>query len=318
MYLSFSHPGFLWYLLSIPLLIISHFAFLKYVKRRAMRFANFQALKRVSEQKILTKNHVILIIRAFILCALIFAISGTSVWYKGLSNENDFIIAIDASSSMSAQDFQPSRFEAAKQYTNGFLDNLKSDSAVGLVSFAGAAFIENLPTKSKTELKDSLKILDIAHEGGTNIADAIITSTNLLLSSKKGKTIVLLTDGSNTAGYFTKDPISESIKYAKQNNIMIYTIGIGTNSAPIGYLPEYYNISSVYDEENLMRIANNTGGQYYNAQSNAQIQQAYTNILSDTKESYLGIDLSVGLLIIALALIFLEWGLISTRFRAIP
>jgi Ca-activated chloride channel family protein len=318
MYFTFSRPEYLWYLLSIPLLIVSHYAFLKYARRRAIQFANFQALKRVSEQKIVTRNHAILIIRIIILFSLIIAISGTTIWYKGLTNDNDVILTIDISSSMTAQDFTPSRLEAAKEYMNLFVDRIESDSSIGVVSFAGAAFIECLPTNNKGKVKEAIDNIIITSASGTNIPDAIITSSNLLLSSDKGKTIILLTDGSNTLSYFTKDPIVEGIKYAKENNVIIYTIGIGSNTEPIGYLPEYYNISAVYDEAGLIKIANETGGMYYNAIDSTQLSEAYSNILSRTREAYLNKDLSGGLMIIALAFIFLEWGLISTRFRAIP
>src|SRR5512140_2496661 len=107
MYFAFEHPVYLWYLLSIPLLIVTHYAFLKYTRRRAIRFANFQALKRVTDEKVVTKNHVILIIRSVIIVCLILAMAGTTLWYKGQSNNNDFIVAIDTSSSMTAQDFKP-------------------------------------------------------------------------------------------------------------------------------------------------------------------------------------------------------------------
>jgi len=318
MYFTFSRPEYLWYLLSIPLLIVSHYAFLKYARRRAIQFANFQALKRVSDQKIVTRNHAVLIIRIFILLSLIIAISGTTLWYKGMTNDNDIILTLDISSSMTAQDFTPSRLEAAKEYMVFFVDRIESDSKIGVVSFAGAAFIECLLTDDKGKVKDSINNIVITSASGTNIPDAIITSSNLLLGSDKGKTIILLTDGSNTLSYFTKDPIAEGIKYAKENNVIIYTIGIGSNTEPIGYLPEYYNVSAVYDEANLIKIANETGGTYYNAINVEELSLAYSDILSNTREAYLSKDLSGGLMIIALALIFLEWGLISTRFRAIP
>ena len=192
MYFTFQHPEYLWYLLSLPLLVISHFAFLKYSRRKAIRFANFQALKKVSDQKILTKNHIVLITRTLILTFLILSIAGTTVWYKGFTNENDFILAIDTSASMTAQDFPPTRLESAKKYTIQFINNLKSDSNVGVVSFSGAALIEQIPIKDYGSLKEAINDLEIAHVGGTNIPDAIVTSTNLLLPSKKGKNYNLI------------------------------------------------------------------------------------------------------------------------------
>lgn len=318
MYLTFENPEYLWYILSIPLLIVSHYAFLKYSRRKAMRFANFEALKKVTNQNIMTKNNIVLLTRMIILFSLILAIAGTNLWYEGYTNENDFVIAIDASSSMTASDLKPTRLEAAKEYSKQFIDRIQSDSEIGLITFSGASFIEKIPTRNKGSLKNAVNDIEPAHVGGTNIADAIVTSTNLLLPSDKGRTMILLTDGSNTVSYFIKDPINEGIRYAQSKNVKIYSIGIGSNSGPIGYLPEYYNISAVYDENILLKIANETGGRYYDAKNNAQLQAAFSEILIASNRAYIGIDLGPGLLIIALALIFLEWGLISTRFRAIP
>ncbi len=318
MYVTFTHPEYLWYLLSVPLLIITHFVLLRYTKRKALKFANFQALKRVVEQKFLTKNYIVLVLRILILFCLIFAVADTAVWYKGMSNQNDFILALDTSASMTAQDIKPNRLDAAKEYAGNFINSLNSESKIGIVSFSGASFIEQLPTNSKSELKSAISAVELAHTGGTDIAGAIVTSTNLLLDSKKGKSIILLTDGSSTTGYFNKDPVDEGIKYANQNNVLIYTIGLGNEGDPIGYLPEYYNISSVYEEDVLIKIANQTGGKYYHVETNQDLKDAYEDILQHKNEAYLSIDLSPGLMILALLLVFLEWGLINTRFRLIP
>lgn len=283
-----------------------------------MRFANFEALKKVTDQNIMTKNNSVLLVRMIILFSLILAVAETTLWYEGYTNENDFVIAIDSSSSMTAADLQPTRLEAAKEYSKQFIDRIQSDSEIGLITFSGASFIEKVPTRNKASLKTTVNDIEPAHVGGTNIADAVVTSTNLLLPSERGRTIILLTDGSNTASYFIKDPINEGINYAQNNNARIYTIGLGSDTGPIGYLPEYYNISAVYDENILLRLANETGGKYYDAKNNAELQAAFNEILESSNKAYIGVDLGPGLLIFALALIFLEWGLISTRFRAIP
>jgi len=318
MYLTFENPTYLWYLFSIPLLILTHFAFLKYNRRKALRFANFRALKRVSEEHIFTRNYSILVLRMVILACLIFAIAGTALWYKGLSSQNDFIIAIDVSSSMTARDFQPTRLDAAKAFSNKFINNIQTDSKIGVISFSGTAFIEQLPTKDRGKLLDSISSIEIADVSGTDIPGAIVTATNLLLPSKKGRGIILITDGSNTVGFFGRDPVEQGIKYARDNNIIIYTIGIGTNSGPIGYLPEYYNVSSVYDESTLFKIANETDGRYYYVANTTELQKVDDELLSKSSEAYIGVDLVPILLIAALIFVFVEWGLINTRFRAIP
>jgi Ca-activated chloride channel family protein len=318
MYLAFEHPVYLWYLLSIPLLIVTHYAFLKYTKRRALKFANFQALKRVTDEKVVSKNHIILIIRSVIIICLIMAMAGTTLWYKGQSNNNDFVIAMDTSSSMTAQDFKPTRIDAAKTYINTFIDNLNSEAAIGIVTFSGVAFIEHLPSTNKGEVKRAVSEIEPAQVGGTDIAGAMITGINTLVGSKKGKIMILITDGSNTVNFFTKDPIDEGISYARSNSVSVYTIGLGTTGGPIGYLPEYYNISSVFDDTTLQKIANETGGKYYYAGSNQELDATYKDILSDTKEAFIPVPFGPILAITALILIFVEWGLISTRFRSLP
>jgi Ca-activated chloride channel homolog len=318
MYFAFEHPVYLWYLWSIPLLVVTHYAFLKYTRRRAIRFANFQALKRVTDEKIVTKNHVILIIRSIIIVCLILAMAGTTLWYKGKSNSNDFVIAIDTSSSMTAQDFKPTRIDAAKEYVNTFIDNLNSEANIGILSFSGAAFIEHLPSTNKAEIKRTVSEIQPAQVGGTDIAGAIVTGINMMVGSNKGKLMVLITDGSNTVSFFTKDPIDEAIRYARSNSVSVYTIGMGTISGPIGYLPEYYNVSSVFDDVTLQKIANSTGGTYYFAGNNQELDATYKDILSSTKEAYIPIPFGSVLAITALILLFVEWGLISTRYRSLP
>jgi Ca-activated chloride channel family protein len=244
--------------------------------------------------------------------------AGTTLWYKGQSNNNDFIIAMYTSSSMTAQDFKPTRIDAAKSYISTFIDNLNSEASVGVVTFSGMAFIEHLPSNNKAEVKTAVSEIQPAQVGGTDIAGAMVTGINMLVGSEKGKVMILITDGSNTATFFTRDPVDEGIAYARSNNVVVHTIGMGTTSGPIGYLPEYYNISAVFDDAVLIKIANETGGKYYYAGNNQELDATYKDILSDTQKAYIPIPFGPIMAVAALILIFVEWGLISTRFRSLP
>ena len=283
-----------------------------------MKFANFEALKRVTGERLITKNIIILIIRVLIRTCIIIAASGAVFWYEGRVNENDFVIAIDISASMAAQDVEPTRLEAAKRAASDFINNLKSKSSIGIVSFSGTTFIDSVLIDNKDSLKKTIENIDIAKVGGTDIAGAIITSTNLLLNSDKGKTIVMISDGSNTAGAFIEDSIKNSIDYASKNHVVVHTIGVGSETGPIGYLPEYYNISAVYNENVLKQISNQTNGYYFKAMNQDELKQAYKDISKAAKKGFIPVKLSYGLMLVALILLFLEWGLISTRFRRIP
>lgn len=283
-----------------------------------MKFANFAALKRVTGQKLITKNVMLLTIRILILVCIIGAASGTVFWYEGKVNKNDFVLAIDVSASMGAQDVEPTRIDAAKQAALDFINNLKSKSNIGIVTFSGTTFIDTVPIDNKEHLRQMITDITAAKTGGTDIPGAIITSTNLLLGSEKGKAIILITDGSNTVGAFIEDSVQNSIDYALENHIVVHTIGVGSEAGPIGYLPEYYNISAVYSEQTLIRISNSTGGKYYTAMNKEELTQAYGDISEAADTGFIPVKLSPVLTLAALLLLFLEWGLINTRFRKVP
>ena len=317
--ITFLNPIYLWFLISIPLLVITHFFLLKHAKTKGLKFANFETIKRVTGKKTLTKNLSVLTIRVLIILFVVMAASGANLWFEGDSNRNNFVIALDVSASMTTEDLQPSRLEAAKENAIKFVDLIKSDSKIGLVTSSGVTFINEIPTSNRLEIKQAIKDIDIARAGGTDIPGAIITSANLLADSDKGKTMILISDGSNTIGTFIEDSIGESIAYAQDAHMIIHTIGTGKeNEEPIGYIPEYYNISSIYSEENLQKISNLTGGKYYSAVDNQKLLAAYKEISEDADKAILHIDLTIGLIFIALCLLFIEWGLSNTRFRRIP
>ncbi|MBN2422648.1 VWA domain-containing protein [Candidatus Woesearchaeota archaeon] len=312
----FEHPFYLILLLSIPLLILTHFYFFRHIKKKAIKFANFEALKRVTGSTLITKNTSLLILRLVIITLLILSASGPVLWYKGKENYNDFVLTIDTSASMLTEDLYPDRMRAAKQAALAFVDTLDSRTQIGVVSFSGVALIEDLLSIDMNKIKQTINNLDIMTAGGTDIGTALITSTNILGQGIKSKTIILLTDGSQTTGSFVNDPVSSGINYAKKHHVIVHTIGIGTEQGISGYLP--LNISAVYDKETLERIAEETGGKFFEARNEDELLEAFSEIASLKNEAFLDIDLRFGLMMISLILIFVEWGLINTKFRAVP
>ena len=318
MYLQFQQPVYLWFLLSIPLFIITHFWFLKSSRTKAIKFANFEALRRIAGEKLLTKNITHLVVRILVMFCLIMAISGATLWYKGMGNDVNFVVALDTSASMTSEDVSPTRFKAAKEYMEIFIDELDSETKLGLVTFAGSTMVEQTLTEKKSEFLLQLEGASISSTGGTDIPGAIITSTNLLLSEPdKGKTILLISDGVNTLGAFISDSVKQAVKYAKDNQVTINTIGLGTNTGPIGYLPEYYNLSSRYDSDLLRTIAEETEGSYVYVSSTDELRQAYQRFTENKTEKYLPVDLSLIGSLAALALLFFEWGIANTIYRRV-
>ena len=315
--MQFAQPYYLWLLVSIPLLIITHFFVLGYLKRRAVKFANFEAIKRVTGTKLelknargISKNLFLLIVRIFVLLLLIFSISGPVLWYSGQGSEFDFVIAIDASSSMLADDFEPYRLDAARKASSLFVESLKAKTNIGIVSFAGTSFVEQDLTNNMKETEDAIKGIKIKRSGGTDIGGAITTSTNLLLNQENSRAIILLTDGQSTVGTL----VDTAIEYANKNYVTINTIGIGTEEGGTFIKGD---LLSKLDELTLIDIAQKTEGKYYRAEDEESLANAFEEISSNSQQK-IPVNLSMGLMMTALALLFIEWGMINTKYRTLP
>ncbi len=109
----------------------------------------------------------------------------------------DVIIAIDTSRSMLATDVTPSRLARAKLVAQDLLRLVRGDR-VGLVAFAGSAFLQAPLTLDYNAVLTSLDELDttVIPKGGTNIAEAI-RMAGQAFGKGEGQTraLVILTDG---------------------------------------------------------------------------------------------------------------------------
>lgn len=310
MEITFLRPVYLTFLLSVPFFIIMHFLILRHIKRRALKFANFEVIEKATGGQILHKNVTLLIIRLCAMVLLIFSVAGTTLWYNMVSSDSDYVIAIDSSSSMLADDFQPSRFEAAKAAAIEFMDSLPPKANLGLVGFAGTTSIELPMTSDKSTMKEKIKEMAVQSSGGTDISSAIVTASNLLITSETAKTVVLITDGRSTSG----EPIEYGIEYANRNRVSVFTIGMATPEG--GQFSRIEAISKI-DEESLRQIASNTGGKYFYAYNAESLLQAYDDIAMKS-EKKVSFPLQLPLMLAALFLLFLEWGLINTKYRTLP
>ncbi len=296
--------------MSVPFFVVMHFLILRHTKRRALKFANFEAIARVTGMELLNRNIIVLVIRLAAILALILSAAGTIIWYTGDVSEYDFVLAIDSSSSMLANDFYPTRLEAAKEAATAFVESMPSRARAGLVTFSGTAFAHQQLTGDGSLLKDAIGEIEPSRVSGTDIGTAIITSMNILMPSEKSRAIIVLTDGQSNVGV----PLDEAVAYASQNNAVVHTIGLGTEQGGTFIRSD---LVSYLDEEALIGIADATGGRYFRAGTRQQIEDAYRTIAT-TRRQIASIELRLPLLLAAILLLFLEWGLVNTKFRALP
>lgn len=160
----------------------------------------------------------------------------------------DVVLVLDKSGSMDSTDYPPDRMTAAKEAAKIFVNQLKEDDRVAVVSFSSSTSTVVSFTSDKSSAKS--KIDRISTGGGTAIGEGIITALSVLEKSREDtvKAMILLSDGAHNEGISPKTAANK----AKGYGIPIYTVGIGTVGGGIDPL----------DEPTLKEIASTTGGEY--------------------------------------------------------
>ncbi len=315
---EFTRPVFLWLVILIPILVGAHFYFLKHTQSKALRFANFETLKRIAGKRFVVKNSFILILRSLIFIFLISSLAGVTVWYDGNQNDFDYVLAIDTSPSMLTKDIFPSRLGAAKNAGILFLDSLSSETQVAMVTFSGVTYVRNGLDSNKLSTRLNLDILNLSRTSGTDIAGAIITSTNLFSDDdSRGRSIIIFSDGVDTAGTYMDESIHQAVAYAVHKKVVIHIVGLGTNSAPIGYLPEIYNLSSSIDKELISYVTNATSGLALYPTTSQDVIDDFKSLNTEFHEAKIPFHLEVYGIMFAIFLLLLEWVFINMRFRRV-
>lgn len=241
----------------------------------------------------------------------------------------DIVLALDASGSMKAEDFQPmNRLEVAKRAAVDFVEDRPNDR-IGLVSFAGQAVTQAPLTLDHEAVANAIRRVEIGRlADGTAIGTALATAANRLRASEaKSKVAILLTDGVNNAGEV--DPITAA-EAARALGVRVYTIGVGTTGEAPYLLDDprfgrrYVRVVVRIDEEALQEIADRTGGRYFRATDPQALAEVYDAIdrLERTplsgRRPVVRIDRYLWLLLPALGFVLLEGVLRGTLLRRLP
>jgi len=154
---------------------------------------------------------------------------------------SDIVVALDISNSMLAEDVPPNRMERAKTELGSFLARLE-DSRIGLVFFAGAAFVQCPLTLDYGTAEIFLKMAgpDMMSEQGTAIAAALKTGRELLAKGREGapggtfQAILLVTDGEDLEGDWEKEA-----EACQRDGIRVIPVGVGGETG--GLIPTQDN-----------------------------------------------------------------------------
>ena len=142
----------------------------------------------------------------------------------------DIMVCLDVSNSMLAQDLTPNRLERSKIAIENMVNKLQGDR-LGIIVFAGEAYVQLPITTDYSTAKLFLDGIDtkIVPTQGTNIADAINKAVESFGKDEgKNKAIVVITDGENNED--AKESAVDAAEEASKKNIVIHTIGVGSES----------------------------------------------------------------------------------------
>jgi len=263
---SYGNP-WAWFLMIIPIAMVLYHYLMQGHTRAKFHVSSFFDFKSNSWKIWLRKLLPFFsILAAALIVVGIARPQGSYTKEKSYTKGIDIVMAIDVSTSMLEKDFSPNRLQAAKSVAAEFVAKRPNDR-IGVVVFAGESFTQCPPTIDHNVVQKQIStIQDGLMEDGTAIGMGLATSVRVLKNSNaKSKVCILLTDGVNTAGKI--DPMT-AVEIARNFNVKVYTIGVGTLRG---------NILGI-DEPLMNAISKNTGGIYFRAGSNARLKEIYDQI----------------------------------------
>jgi Ca-activated chloride channel family protein len=274
--MRFEHPQLLWLLLVVPPALALFFWWRDRARQELLvQFIEARLLSSltvgISPTRRKIRSSLLILAIAFLIVALArpqYGFDLQEVEQHGL----DIVVAIDTSKSMLTTDIAPDRLERAKLAALELMQRAGTDR-MGLVAFAGDAFLECPLTIDNTAFQQSVQALDVNSipQGGTTIATAINAALTAFKEADHYKVLVLLTDGEDND---SETGALEAAQNASKTGLKIFTIGIGTAAGDLirvtdangnsDYVrdPSGNVVKSHLNEPLLKQIAAATGGFY--------------------------------------------------------
>ena len=232
--MQFEHPHLLWFALVLVPALIAFFWWTARVKQKLI--GQFIAARLIDALTVgvsvgRQKTRVVLLIAAVVLAVLALARPQMGFsWEEARSRGLDIVVAIDTSRSMLATDVAPNRLRRA-QLAALDLKRLARADRLGLVAFAGGAFLQCPLTLDDEVFRQSVDALDvnIIPQGGTALSEAIAAAKGAFKKDNDNhKVLVLFTDGEDHDG----DAL-DAAKTAGKEGLRIFTVGVGTSGGEL-------------------------------------------------------------------------------------
>jgi Ca-activated chloride channel homolog len=272
----FAYPEMFWWMaVPVAVLLVSLWA-VRYRRAAIARLGHTPTIHRLLSPGLAVRRAWLTFFRVSGLVCMVIALAGPLIGAKLVEFKQrglDVFIAVDCSLSMQAEDLKPNRMARAKLILSELIDRLPG-SRIGIIAFAGHAFVQCPLTIDGGAAKDVLESIDVGTVpiAGTAVGQALRAALKGLKAGEGGaRVLVLLTDGED----HNSDPLGAA-KEAARVGLKIYPVGIGNpaQGEPIPLFDEsgrrtgYKNdkrgqpVLTRLDESTLRKIAEETGGQY--------------------------------------------------------
>jgi Ca-activated chloride channel family protein len=295
--LHFAHPLFFWALTSLPF-----FAALIFHAEKKRRIALDKLIAARLQPRLAGSASVTRRRWGFAMLLLGLALAITALarpqwgftWEEKKQRGRDIIFAIDVSKSMLATDLLPNRLTRAKLAAEDLLKQLEGDR-VGLIAFAGTAFLQAPLTSDFSAVRESLQELDtdIIPRGGTDLADAIRAADEAFgKGESEHRALIFFSDGEE----LEEDAVIAARK--NKDRFHIFTVGLGSPEGSLIPVPakgggtEFLKdddgsyVKTKLDEPRMREVAEAGGGFYVALRDGpAEMQRIVRDGLGKMKEA---------------------------------
>ena len=299
--MTFLWADALWLLLLIPALIVAYILLQRRRQKYALRYASLSVVKEALGRGPGWRRHIPPIFFLLGLTAMILALARPAAIILLPSQQGTVILTIDVSGSMQAQDMKPSRLEAAKIAARAFVDKQPPNVRIGIVSFSDNAAVVQSPTSDRAAVLAAINRL--TPQRGTAIGRGILTSVDAAFEDPtkpvptpiprdalgsieptptptpvpRGQhapaIVVLLSDGESNVGPRPVDILEQ----VANRGVRVYTVGLGSPEGVVLNV-QGRNVRVRLDEQVLKRIADETDGDYFRADTEANLKSVYENL----------------------------------------
>jgi Ca-activated chloride channel family protein len=271
----FAEPGWLWLAVLAPLgLVALHYYATRARKKQIALFAAPELIAGLLEShspaRRMVKNILLVLAVAGVGMALARPQWGETAETTQALGE-DILFMVDCSKSMRSTDVRPDRLERARYAILDFVQK-HGRGRVGLVAFAGQAFLQCPLTFDYDAFREALMALDekTIPVPGTDIGRALEEGFGAMEKTDRRKIMVLMTDGED----LEKGGVAKAQSLALRG-IVVYAVGVGTAAgSPIRVVNEFgvpdflkdaqgRVVESRLDEATLTAIAQATHGSYH-------------------------------------------------------